>query len=91
MNHITKLKFILFGLVLSIVSVHAADPYLDTTLPLNTRVKDLISKMTLPEKISQLGHKSTAVTRLGVKSYNYWTEGLHGVARQGLATSFPQP
>ena len=91
MNHITKLKFILFGFVLSIMSVQAADPYLDTSQPINSRVKDLISKMTLSEKISQLGHKSTAVTRLGVKSYNYWTEGLHGVARQGLATSFPQP
>jgi len=91
MKHISQLKFILFGIVLSIVSANAVDPYQDTSLPFDTRVKDLISKMTLTEKISQLGHKSTAITRLGVKSYNYWTEGLHGVARQGLATSFPQP
>jgi beta-glucosidase len=78
-------------LALSSASMQATEPYLDTTLPIDTRVKDLISRMTLAEKITQLGHKSPAISRLGVKSYNYWTEGLHGVARNGLATSFPQP
>ncbi|MDD4969517.1 MAG: glycoside hydrolase family 3 C-terminal domain-containing protein [Paludibacter sp.] len=91
MKQFSKFKILLVGIVLSVLSANAADPYLDTTLPFETRAKDLVSKMTLAEKITQLGHKSTAITRLGVKSYNYWTEGLHGVARQGLATSFPQP
>lgn len=91
MKQFSKLKFLICGILLSIISVNAVDPYLDITLPVDVRAKDLISKMTLSEKISQLGHKSAAVSRLGVKSYNYWTEGLHGVARQGLATSFPQP
>ena len=91
MKHFSHLKFILFGIMLSIVSANALDPYQDTTLPFDIRVKDLISKMTLAEKITQLGHVSPAISRLGVKSYNYWNEGLHGVARQGLATSFPQP
>ena len=90
MNH-KKFYFLILGLVLSIMVTKAVDPYLDTTLPFETRAKDLVSKMTLTEKITQLGHKSSAITRLGVKAYNYWTEGLHGVARQGLATSFPQP
>lgn len=82
---LTILLFFIFS------TLNAIEPYQDTNLPVNVRAKDLVSKMTLPEKISQLGHKSTAISRLGVKSYNYWTEGLHGVARQGLATSFPQP
>lgn len=86
-----KMYLVLLSFLLSIITAYAVDPYLDTTLPVDTRAKDLVSKMTLSEKISQLGHKSTAISRLGVKSYNYWTEGLHGVARQGLATSFPQP
>jgi beta-glucosidase len=81
----------ILGFFLCIMAANAVDPYLDTTLPVNTRVKDLVSKMTLVEKITQLGHVSPAISRLGVKSYNYWNEGLHGVARQGIATSFPQP
>jgi beta-glucosidase len=46
--------------------------------------------MTLEEKISQLGHTSDAVERLGIPEYNWWNEGLHGVARAGIATVFPQ-
>lgn len=64
-------------------------PYQDTSLPFDDRVNDLVSRMTISEKISQLGHKSSAVSRLGIASYNYWNEGIHGVARSGLATSFP--
>jgi beta-glucosidase len=59
--------------------------------PMDERVVELIGKMTLQEKISQLGNQAPAISRLGIKSYNYWVEGLHGVARHGLATSFPQP
>ncbi len=61
----------------------------DTSLSVDARVDDLIAQMTLAEKISQLGHNSAAISRLGVSSYNYWNEGIHGVARSGLATSFP--
>ncbi len=91
MKRTNKLLLLFSIFTFNLISVKAVDPYLDTTLPIDTRVKDLISKMTLSEKISQLGHKSVAISRLGIKSYNYWNEGLHGVARQGLATSFPQP
>ena len=55
-----------------------------------TKIKDLISQMTLEEKISQLLHTSPAIERLGIPEYNWWNECLHGVARAGLATVFPQ-
>jgi len=64
--------------------------YKDAQLPVERRVADLISRMTLEEKVSQLGHTSSAIPRLGVPQYNWWNEGLHGVARAGNATVFPQ-
>jgi beta-glucosidase len=54
------------------------------------KIKELISKMTLEEKVSQLSHQSAAVERLGIPEYNWWNECLHGVARAGVATVFPQ-
>jgi len=54
------------------------------------RIKDLISKMTLEEKVSQLSHRSEAIPRLDIPEYNWWNECLHGVARAGVATVFPQ-
>jgi beta-glucosidase len=65
-------------------------PYQDADLPVNQRVDDLVSRLTLAEKIAQLGNQAPAVSSLGIASYNYWNEALHGVARSGLATSFPQ-
>jgi len=54
------------------------------------RIKELISQMTLEEKVSQLVHNSPAIPRLGIPEYNWWNECLHGVARAGVATVFPQ-
>lgn len=54
------------------------------------RAKELLEKMTVEEKISQLVYDSRSVERLGIPSYNWWNEALHGVARAGLATVFPQ-
>ena len=62
----------------------------DATLSPEARVRDLISNMTLEEKAAQLGHTAPAIPRLGIPEYNWWNEGLHGVARAGLATVFPQ-
>ena len=62
----------------------------DTRLSFAERARDLVSHMTLEEKVSQLGHTSEAVQRLGIPEYNWWNEGLHGVARAGIATVFPQ-
>ncbi|MDR0721280.1 MAG: glycoside hydrolase family 3 C-terminal domain-containing protein [Treponema sp.] len=53
-------------------------------------IKALISKMTLEEKVSQLSYTSPAIERLGIPAYNWWNECLHGVARSGIATVFPQ-
>jgi beta-glucosidase len=69
----------------------AATPaYLNTSLDFETRAKDLVSRMTLDEKALQAGHTAPAIPRLGVPAYNWWNEGLHGVARAGIATVFPQ-
>ncbi len=54
------------------------------------RAKELVSQMTLEEKVFQMLHKAPHINRLGVKAYNWWNEGLHGVARAGTATVFPQ-
>ena len=64
--------------------------YKDARLPVEQRVNDLISRMTLDEKVSQIGHTADAVPRLGIPEYNWWNEGLHGVGRAGHATVFPQ-
>ena len=55
-----------------------------------TAARELVSQMTLEEKASQLRYDSPAIPRLGVPAYNWWNEALHGVARAGVATSFPQ-
>jgi len=64
--------------------------YLDTSLPFTERVKDLIGRLTLDEKVGLMSHEAKGVSRLNIPSYNYWSEALHGVARTGKATVFPQ-
>ncbi|RAV60483.1 glycosyl hydrolase [Mucilaginibacter rubeus] len=64
--------------------------YKDASQSIDSRVKDLLSKLTIDEKISLLGYRSQAVPRLGIPAYNWWNEALHGVARAGEATIFPQ-
>src|SRR5215471_21054785 len=65
-------------------------PYQNQSLPFETRVNDLVSRMTLEEKVQQMKDVAPAIDRLGVPAYNWWNEALHGVARSGLATVFPQ-
>ncbi|VVA13772.1 PREDICTED: probable beta-D-xylosidase [Prunus dulcis] len=75
-------------------------PFCKTTLPINQRVQDLVSRLTLDEKISQLVNSAPSIPRLGIPSYEWWSEALHGVADVGKginlygtisnATSFPQ-
>lgn len=69
----------------------AAQVYKDPGQPLEKRVDDLLSRMTLEEKASQLLSASPAIDRLGVPAYDWWNECLHGVARAGRATVFPEP
>jgi beta-glucosidase len=64
--------------------------YLNSELSIDERVNDLVRRMTLDEKISQMVNDAPAIERLGIPKYNWWSEGLHGVARAGLATVFPQ-
>ena len=64
--------------------------YKNHDLPVEERVDDLVSRMTLEEKISQMVYNSPAIERLGIPEYNWWNEALHGVARNGIATVFPQ-
>jgi beta-glucosidase len=68
----------------------AQAPYLDTSLSFKQRAKDLVSRMTIQERASQLRYDAPAIERLGVPAYNWWNEALHGVARAGTATMFPQ-
>lgn len=64
--------------------------FLNPELPIDVRVENLVSQMTLEEKISQLGATSEAIPRFNIPDYNWWSEALHGVARNGKATVFPQ-
>lgn len=77
------------------VRAQTADPaddpdYLNPDLPIEQRVDDLVGRMTLEEKVSQMNDEASAIDRLGIPQYNWWNEALHGVARSGLATVFPQ-
>ena len=66
------------------------EKYLDPNLSFQERAEDLADKMTFEEQVPQLSYGAPAVERLGVPAYNWWNEGLHGVARSGTATMFPQ-
>jgi beta-glucosidase len=65
-------------------------PFQNPSLPIEQRVDDLVSRLTLEEKVLQMQHTAPAIPRLGVPSYDWWSEALHGVARSGYATVFPQ-
>ncbi len=64
--------------------------WMDSKKSFETRTKALVDEMTLEEKVSQLTFQSKAIERLGIPDYNWWNECLHGVARAGVATVFPQ-
>jgi beta-glucosidase len=66
-------------------------PYLNPSLSTNERVDDLVARMTIEEKASQLVNQARAVPRLQVPAYDWWSEALHGVANAGTATVFPEP
>lgn len=62
----------------------------DPQQPVEARVDDIVAKLTLEEKVSQMVHYASAIPRLGIPEYNWWNECLHGVGRAGVATVFPQ-
>ena len=65
-------------------------PYQDPTRTPAERAHDLVGRMTLEEKIAQMQNAAPAIPRLGIERYDWWSEALHGIARAGLATVFPQ-
>ncbi len=81
------------GLVVGLLGNHgrAADfPFQNPSLPIEQRVADLAGRLTPEEKVSQMTMTAAAIPRLGIPEYTWWNEGLHGVARSGYATVFPQ-
>jgi beta-glucosidase len=99
MHHSTQKRAALQGacllamlLAASVVAApdSAQQPWLDSSLPADLRARDLVSRMTLDEKAGQLEDWAPAIPRLGIPDYQTWSEALHGVARAGHATVFPQ-
>ena len=87
------MKRLILGLLslCAVLSLSAQQyPYQDASRSDLERAKDLVSRMTLEEKIAQMQNSAPAIPRLGVERYDWWNEVLHGVARAGLATVFPQ-
>jgi len=76
--------------VLPLTALAQSLPYLNPDLPAEQRAKDLVQRMTLEEKVRQMMNNAPALDRLNIPAYNWWNECLHGVARAGLATVFPQ-
>lgn len=86
-----KLQIIISSLFIAGVSAFAQPAYLDKNLSPRERAEDLVSRLTIEEKVPLLMFESPAVERLGIKKYNWWNEALHGVGRHGNATVFPMP
>src|SRR5690606_30445214 len=88
MSHFRFLVLALF--FATSISAQQTPLFRNSSAPMEERVKDLLSRLTLEEKISLTGYNSKPIERLGIPAYNWWNEALHGVARAGEATVFPQ-
>jgi beta-glucosidase len=80
----------LIALLIGSTPLKAVEPWLNTQLSFEERTSDLLSRLSLEEKTQLMRYDSPAIVRLGIPEYNWWNECLHGVARSGLATVFPQ-
>lgn len=90
-NLIKSILPALFSCMAFAISVQAQKaPFLNPSLPMEQRIKDLVSKLTLEEKVQQMMYNAPAIPRLNIPEYNWWSEALHGVGRSGRATVFPQ-
>jgi len=88
------LKFGLLAMALALpawAQEASPQPWFNPALPTEQRVNALIAQMTLTDKASQMVNQARAIPRLGIPAYNWWSEALHGVARNGNATVFPEP
>ena len=91
LREVSALALVLWLVVSGSTATQSTTPrYLNPSLPLDQRVDDLISRMTLEEKVSQMMNAAPAIPRLGIPEYDWWNEALHGVAISGVATVFPQ-
>lgn len=82
----------LFAMLLCATALRAQNfPFQDTNLSLDARVEDLLSRLTLSEKLSMMEHRNPAIPSLDLPAYSWWNEALHGVGRNGLATVWPMP
>jgi len=80
----------LFSLTRATGGQVSSPPYKNPALAIDKRVDDLVLRMTLEEKVSQMMNAASAIPRLDIPAYDWWNESLHGVARAGVATVFPQ-
>ncbi|MGO4212068.1 glycoside hydrolase family 3 C-terminal domain-containing protein [Terriglobus sp. 2YAB30_2] len=87
---LTHVLTLFAGLLPTAALAQAKLPYQDTSLTPEQRAHDLVSRLTLEEKAAQSVNTAPAIPRLGVPAYDYWNEGLHGIARSGHSTLFPQ-
>lgn len=92
-----KFKWLLTLITITVISCNQREvkktyqyPFQDPSLSIDARIGDLISRLTLDEKISLMMNHNPAIERLGIIDYNWWNEGAHGVSRNGQATIFPQ-
>src|SRR5512146_1287091 len=86
-----QLLFVVLLLVMGRGTIAQDLPFCDRTLSTDQRCEDLVHRLTLKEKASQMLYNSPGIDRLGIPAYNWWNECLHGVARAGRATVFPEP
>jgi beta-glucosidase len=85
-----RFKLLILFITFTASCCKAQYPFKNSSLPVDKRVHDLLDRLTTDEKISLLLYNSPGVERLGIPSYNWWNEALHGVGRAGRATVFPQ-
>ena len=92
MSKIITLSFLLFvmGQTSAFGQNAQKHPFQNPDLPFESGTENLLGLLTLEEKIGMLNYESKAVSRLGIPQYNWWNECLHGVARSGIATVYPQ-
>jgi beta-glucosidase len=84
------LAVLFLSLLPSFSFAQSSYPFRDPSLSIDQRLNDLLSRMTTEEKVSQMQDVAPAISRLEIPAYNWWNEALHGVARSGTATVFPQ-
>lgn len=90
MKKIFFFTFMLFTTVSWAQQTYTQRPYQNAELSPEQRAEDLLHRLTLEEKVTLMQNNSRAIPRLGIKPYEWWSEALHGIARNGVATVFPQ-